>query len=77
MIDKHENDNHPRGRCSGATSEVRRRKKPILKDTVNDVLRLGLRARRELASAPPFKVRARALGQKRGINYDDIGDLLE
>ena len=54
-----------------------RKKRATFKETLNDVLRLGLQARRELAAAPPFKVRARSLGQAPGVNYDNIGELLE
>jgi len=58
-------------------SEMRRRRTNNFKETVNDVLRRGLLARRELGAIKPFKVRARRLGNKPGLNYDNIGDLLE
>jgi hypothetical protein len=58
-------------------SEMRRRSTNF-KETLNDVLRRGLLARRELAAVKPFKVRgARRLGNKPGLNYDNIGELLE
>ena len=57
--------------------EMRRRRSTNFKETLNDVLRRGLLARRELAAAKPFKVRARRLGIKAGLNYDNIGELLE
>ncbi len=47
------------------------------KETVNGFLRLGLTARREMQAAKPFKVRARPMGLRPGINLDNIGKLLE
>ena len=47
-------------------AEMRRRRTNNFKETVNDVLRRGLLARRELAAAGPFKVRARRMGAGRG-----------
>ncbi len=58
-------------------TEMRRRRTTNFKATLNDVLRHGLLARRELAAAKPFKVRARRLGNKPGLNYDNVGELLE
>jgi hypothetical protein len=58
-------------------SEMRRRRTNNFKETVNDVLRRGLMARRELAAASRFKVRAHRLGTMPGVNYDNIGELLE
>lgn len=58
-------------------SEMRRRRSNNFKETVNDVLRRGLLMHRELAAAKPFKVRARSMGVKPGLNYDNIGELLE
>ncbi len=57
-------------------AEMRRRRTNNFKETLNDVLRRGLLARRELA-AKPFKVRARRMGSKQGLNYDNVGELLE
>ena len=57
--------------------EMRRRRTTNFKETLNDVLRRGLLARRQLAAAKPFKVRARHLGHKPGLNCDNIGELLE
>ena len=54
-----------------------RRRRATFKETINDVLRRGLLARRELTAAKPFKVRARRLGNKPGLNYDNVGELLE
>jgi hypothetical protein len=47
------------------------------KELVNDVLRTGLGARHRLQKPRKFKVRARDLGFKPGLNYDNIGELLE
>ena len=58
-------------------AEMRRRRTNNLKETVNDVLRRGLVVRRELAAAKPFRVRARRLGTKPGLNYDNVSELLE
>jgi predicted transcriptional regulator len=58
-------------------SEMRRRRTTNFKETLNDVLRRGLLARRGLAATKPFKVRARRLGNKPGLNYDNVGELLE
>lgn len=57
--------------------EVRRRPKSTYKDVVNDLIRAGLHAKREMKRAPKFTVRARGMGLRRGLNYDDIGGLLE
>ena len=57
--------------------ELRRRPKSSYKEVINDLIRAGLHARREMKRAPKFKVRAHAMGLRRGLNYDDIGGLLE
>jgi len=57
-------------------AEMRRSGKSF-KETVNETLRNGLTVRKELKSAESFKVRARALGTYPGLNYDNIGELLE
>ena len=46
------------------------------KQMVNDCLRLGLSARSKSASAPAFKVKARALGNP-GFKYDCVWELIE
>ena len=56
--------------------EMRRSGKSF-KETVNEFLRIGLAMRRELKSADRFEVRARPLGVLPGLNYDNIGELLE
>lgn len=57
--------------------ELRRRPKSTQKEVVNDLIRAGLHAKREMKRAPKFKVRAHAMGVRRGLNYDDIGGLLD
>lgn len=57
-------------------AEMRRSGKSF-KETVNEFLRVGLAVRRELKSADPFKVRTLPLGAVPGLNYDNIGELLE
>ena len=47
------------------------------KETVNECLRRGLNARREIEPAKPLVVRARPLGLRPGLSYDNIGELLE
>jgi len=47
------------------------------KDTVNDLLRLALQARRRPDRRRPFKVAPRDLGLRPGLSYDSVGDLLE
>jgi hypothetical protein len=47
------------------------------KETVNDVLRIGLQARGQAKPAKRFKVRPRDLGLKPGLSYDNIGELLD
>lgn len=57
--------------------ELRRRPKSSFKEVVNDLLRAGIHARRPSKRAPKFIVRARPMGLRRGVNYDDVGGLLE
>ena len=47
------------------------------KQTVNYYLRLGLNAPKQQKPTKPFRVRARPLGLRPGLNYDNIGELLE
>ena len=47
------------------------------RETVNYYLRLGLNTRRVTKPTKPFKVRARNLGKKPGLNYDDVWALIE
>jgi hypothetical protein len=58
-------------------NEELRKRGGNFKELVNELLRLGLNTRRELGKAKPFKVRARSLGKQTGLDYDNIGQLLE
>lgn len=62
--------------CAKLQAEMRKSGRPF-KQVVNHFLRLGLNARREMKPRKPFVVRARALGTRPGLNYDNIGELLE
>jgi hypothetical protein len=54
-----------------------RRSGRSFKDVVNDYLRAGLEARRAPQRAKRFKVRARPLGVRQGLDYDNVSELLE
>jgi hypothetical protein len=58
-------------------AEMRRQQSGNFKQVLNDVLRRGLLARRELATSKPFRVQARRMGKKQGLNYDKVGERLE
>ncbi len=47
------------------------------KETVNECLRRGLEAGRPRQPKRAFKVKARPLGVQPGVDYDNVGDLLE
>lgn len=47
------------------------------KEVVNETLRLGLRARREMPERKPFKIRSKKMGTFPGLNYDNIEELLD
>ena len=47
------------------------------KDAVNEMLRAGLLFSEKAAKQKPFKVNARPLGMRPGLNYDSISELLE
>ncbi len=47
------------------------------KDVVNEMLRTGLLATDKAAKQKPFKVNARPLGMRPGLNYDSTSELLE
>jgi hypothetical protein len=57
-------------------SESRRSGRPF-KDVVNDYLRRGLEGTRSSEPRKRFVVKARALGVRPGIDYDNVADLLE
>ena len=58
-------------------AEMRRQRSNNFKKILNDVLRRGLLVRRELAASKPFRVRARRMGKMQGLNYDNVGELVE
>ena len=58
-------------------AEMRRQRSSNFKQILNDVLRRGLLVRRELATSKPFRVRARRMGKVQGLNYDNVGEMLE
>jgi hypothetical protein len=47
------------------------------KETINELLRVGLAARAEPRPRKPFKVKAYHMGVIPGLNYDKTEDLLE
>jgi hypothetical protein len=57
-------------------AEVRRTGKTY-RQVVNDLLRRALLAGKDAEKKKPFKIRGRSLGRRSGLNYDNIGELLE
>lgn len=57
-------------------AEVRRSGRS-LKEVVNELLRSALTLRRARPPAEPFRVRARPLGRRPGLDYDRISELVE
>lgn len=57
-------------------AEVRKTGKSF-KDVVNQILRIGLMARKPPESRRPFVVQARPLGLRRGLEYDRTNELIE
>lgn len=57
-------------------AEVRKTGRPF-KHVVNETLREGFFARKTRKALPPFKVKARPLGLRPGLNYDCVWKLLE
>ena len=47
------------------------------KEIVNEFLRLGLNARKQRKPSKPFVVKTRRLHPRPGLNFDNIGELLE
>lgn len=62
--------------AAGIDEEMRKRG-GTLKETVNELLRAGFQAQSETKKIKRFKTQARAMGGRAGIDYDNIGDLLE
>jgi hypothetical protein len=58
-------------------SEAKNAKDKSFKTIVNETLRLGLIVRREAKPVSAFRVRSRRLGIVKGLNYDNIGELIE
>lgn len=54
-----------------------RRSGRSFKELVNSLLRLALNAKRVPRPAEPFVVRDRPMGVHPGVDYDNVGDLLE
>jgi hypothetical protein len=57
-------------------AESRKSGKPF-KQVVNETLREGFFAQRASKKLPPFKVKARSLGLRPGLNYDCVWKLIE
>jgi hypothetical protein len=57
-------------------AESRKTGRPF-KQVVNETLREGFFARKTREELPPFKVKARPLGLRPGLNYDCVWKLLE
>jgi hypothetical protein len=57
-------------------AEVRRSGKSF-KQTVNELLRRGLNSPKPSQSSARFRVRARRLGLKTGLSYDNVWELIE
>jgi hypothetical protein len=57
-------------------TEARKSGRPF-KQLVNEFLRFALNTRRHRTPVEPFLVRARAMGTTPGLDYDNIGELLE
>jgi hypothetical protein len=47
------------------------------KEAVLALIRLGYQARQKEPPRKPFKVHARALGERPGLNYDNVWELIE
>lgn len=47
------------------------------KDTVNELIRIGLIEIGKRTAPTPFVVNARPLGLREGVSYDDVEDLLD
>jgi hypothetical protein len=54
-----------------------RRSGKSMKELVNEYLRAGLNTKHKSPAAEPFKVHPAAMGSVPGLNYDNIGELLE
>lgn len=57
--------------------EAKKAKNKTFKEIVNETLRRGLLTRETLTKAKAFRVSSRSLGIRKGLNYDNIGELIE
>ena len=62
--------------AAGLRREAQRSGRPF-KSIVNDLLRAALHLRRIPKSARQFKIRARSLGTRPGLDYDRISQVLD
>ena len=62
--------------ASNIRTEMRRSGRSF-KEIVNEFLRLGLNIRRQVKSPHPFVVKPSPMGSRPGLNYDNVGELLE
>jgi hypothetical protein len=60
-------------------AELHRQRGISFKDIVNQTLRKGLERDAAMSARRParFTVKARDMGQRPGLNFDNLGDLLE
>ena len=58
-------------------AEAAKEKGKPFKEVVNETLRLGLRARRAGTRKMEFRIESQKMGVFPGLNYDNIGELLE
>jgi hypothetical protein len=56
--------------------EARKAGKPF-KQVVNETLRRGFAIQEERRKQPPYRVHARPMGVRPGLNYDRISELIE
>lgn len=63
--------------AAGIDREVRRHSKRSQKQVINDLLRAGLRSRKQPGSEKEFKFKTYDLGLRPGLNYDDVWGLLD
>ncbi len=56
--------------------EARSRGIPF-RQALNEVLRAGLLGSRVARRAPPFRIKAKHMGVRPGVNYDNIAALIE
>lgn len=62
--------------AAGIQREVRRTGRPF-KSVVNELLRTALHLKKSPRPAPRFRIKARALGVRPGLDYDRISQLLD